>query len=163
MAVHQCPHCNYWSEKTTNVSRHCARKHDNNYLNSQIGYGVKEMNINHPSKENTIPQYHPRGAPTSTFQSHVPHIQHSNKASTSQQYHSRALPQYNEVWQHVAPTTKQYTVTHNPQNFCEADDEMDTDDESEVDHETDNESEIDEVDIFEILSDISLSFDHLRE
>ena len=67
MAIHQCPHCSYRSEKKTNVSRHCARKHDNSYLKSQFGCGVKEMNINHPSKANTIPRYHPRGAPTSTF------------------------------------------------------------------------------------------------
>ena len=50
-----------------------------------------------------------------------------------------------------------------------ADDEMDTDDESGVDHETDDESgtdeesEIDKVHIYEILSEISLSFDRLKE
>ena len=151
--IHYCNICDYKTDRRYDRDKHVQRKHSTyagaptTTLQPQVGYySANEMNYQHESNNQ------------------VPHIQHSSKANTTQQ-DSKALPQYNEVKQHGPTTTRQYTVTHNPQTNYGADDVMDTDDESEVDDEsgTDNESETDKIDIFEILSEISLSFDRLKE
>ena len=134
--IHHCSYCNYKSNHKWVVTRHVNNVHKNegraptSTIQPNVGnYLAKEMNYKHESNNQ------------------VPYI--SSKANITQQYNPQI--QYNEVRQHGAPTSRQYTVTHNPQTNYGANDEMDTDDESEVDHETDNESEIDEVSIFEIL------------
>ena len=147
--IHHCSYCNYKSNHKWVVTRHVNNVHKNegraptSTLQPKVGnYSEKEMNYQHESNNQ------------------VPYIQYSSKTNTNQQYNPQN--QYNEVRQQGAPTSRQYTVTHNPQTNYGYD-EMDTDDESEVDHETDTESETDEVDIYEILSDISLSFNRLKE
>ena len=148
--IHNCNNCEYKTPYKANLKRHMENKHvmrhegraPTSTLQPGVGnYSAKEMNYQHESNNQ------------------VPYI--SSKANITQQYNPQI--QYNEVRQHGAPTSRQYTVTHNPQTNYGANDEMDTDDESEVDHETDDESETDEIDIYEILSDISLSFDRLKE
>ena len=159
--IHNCNNCAYKTAYKANLKRHMENKHVTKHggraptsiLQPTVGYySAKEMNNQHESNNQ------------------VPHIQHSSEANTIQ-YDPQI--QYNAVNRYEVgpPTSKQYTVTHNPQTNYEADDEMDTDDESETDNEyetddepeTDNESETDEVDIYEILSDISLTFDRLKE
>ena len=148
--IHHCSYCNYKSNHKWVVTRHVNNVHKNegraptSILQPKVGnYSAKEMNYQNESNNQ------------------VPYIQYSSKTNTNEQYNPQI--QYNEVRQQGAPTSRQYTVTHNPQTNYGANDEMDTDDESEVDHETDTESETDEVDIYEILSDISLSFNRLKE
>ena len=154
--IHHSSYCNYKSNHKWVVTRHVNNMHKNegrapttSTLQPQVGYyTAKEMNNQHETNNQ------------------VPHIQHSSEANTIQ-YDPQI--QYNAVNRYEVgpPTSKQYTVTHNPQTNYGADmdtnDESETDDESEVDDETDNESETDEVDIYEILSDISLTFDRLKE
>ena len=152
--IHHCSYCNYKSNHKWVVTRHVNNVHKNegraptSTLQPNIGnYSAKERNYQYESNNQVT---------------NIP-----SKSNTTQQYNPQI--QYNEVRQHGAPTSRQYTVTQNPKTNYGANDEMDTDDESEVhdesevDHETDNESETDEVDIYEILSDISLSFNRLKE
>ena len=162
----RCKHCPYGTPYLHNLKRHSDKIHQANYQVPHIQHYA-----------NTIPQYQPNevkqqgcglnqainhegGAPTSTV---VPNTQHH--ANIIKNSHSSASPhiQYNKVKQQEleAPTSKQYSMSKNVETRDETDDEMDTDYES--DHDTDNESEIDKLDIYEILSDISLSFDRLKE
>ena len=112
--IHHCSYCNYKSNHKWVVTRHVNNVHKNegraptSILQPKVvNYSAKGMNYQQESNNQD------------------PYIQYSNKANTIQQYNPQI--QYNEVRQHGAPTSRQYTVTHNPQTNYGTNDEMDTD------------------------------------
>ena len=170
----RCKHCPYGTPYLHNLKRHSDKIHQASYQVPHIQHYANTIQQYHP---NVIPHHnevkqqgcglnqainHEGGAPTSTV---VPNIHH--QANIIKHSHSSASPhmQYNKVKQQelAAPTSKQYSISQNVETKVETDDEMDTDDETDNESGTDNESEIDKVDIYEILSEISLSFVRLKE
>ena len=89
-------------------------------------------------------------------------INGSGVLHTTQQYDPRTIPQvqYNELKHqgHGPQTSVNYSVSQNPAKNEDTDNETDTETVSEADTE-----DLEEYDVYEILNDISLAFNHLKD
>ena len=89
-------------------------------------------------------------------------INGSGVLHTTQQYDPRTIPQvqYNELKHqgHGPQTSVNYSVSQNPVKNEDTDNETDTETVSEADTE-----DLEEYDVYEILNDISLAFNHLKD
>ena len=92
----------------------------------------------------------------------LPHQSGSGGLHTTQQYDPRVIPQfqYNELKHqgHGPQTSVNYSVSQNPVKNEDTDNETDTETVSEADTE-----DLEEHDVYEILNDISLAFNHLKD
>ena len=147
------------------------------------GYQVRQRLPVQNGVLNTTQQYDPRSKPQIQYneinhQGYDPHqitghqlrqglpVQNgSDVLNTTQQHDPKAKPQmqYNEVrHQGYGPqTSANFSLTQNSVSSDDSDDE-ESNTETVSDKETDNESEIEEHDIYEILNDIHLGFNHLK-
>ena len=178
--IHQCSYCNYKSNHKWVVTRHMNNIHKaptNTLLQPEVTYSSTELpqvRQGLPLQSGsgvlrTIQQYDPRSRPQIQYNElnhqgygpqHLTGYQNgSGVLRTTQQYDPRAKPQIqnNEV-KHKGKgpqTSVSYSVTQNPDN---TDNEMDTETVSEADTE-----DLEEYDVYEILNDIHLAFNHLKD
>ena len=146
--IHQCSYCNYKSNHKWVVTRHMNNIHKaptNTLLQPKVAYSSTE-NRQHLTGYQ-VPQ---QGIP----------INGSGVLHTTQQYDPRTIPQvqYNELKHqgHGPQTSVNYSVSQNP--VKNEDNETDTETVSEADTE-----DQEEHDVYEILNDISLAFNHLKD
>ena len=137
MKMHQCHFCGYQSSRNYNLKVHVKNKHSNHNAPTNTHL---QPEVVHSSTE--IPQQ-------------VPGYQVPMKGYTTQQFDPRSIPQiqYNELnHQGYGPQTVKYSV--NPVT----NEDTDTETVSEADTE-----DQEEYNIYEILNDIHLAFDHLKD
>ena len=137
MKMHQCNFCGYQSSRNYNLKVHVKNKHSNHNAPTNTHL---QPEVVHSSTE--IPQQ-------------VPGYQVPMKGYTAQQFDPRSIPQiqYNELnHQGYGPQTVKYSV--NPVT----NEDTDTETVSEADTE-----DQEEYNIYEILNDIHLAFDHLKD
>ena len=192
MKMHQCNFCDYQSSRNYNLKVHVKNKHSsykaptNTPLQPKVAYSSTEIPQHLTSYQlqsgsgvlHTTQQYDPRSIPQIQYNeiNHQGHDrQHltgyqvrqgvqsgSGVLHTTQQYDPRAKPQiqYNEV-KHKGQgpqTSANYSVT---QKTEDTDNETDTETVSEAD--TENISDVEEHDIYEVINDIHLAFNHLKD
>ena len=150
--IHKCNNCEYQTPYKANYMRHVKNKHNiykapTNTLQPEVAYTSRE-----------IPQ-HLTGY---QVRQGLPHQSGSGVLHTTQQYDPRVRPQiqYNEQkHQGQGPQTSvNYSVSQNPVKNEDTDNETDTETVSEADTE-----DQEEHDVYEILNDISLAFNHLKD
>ena len=135
--IHKCNDCDYKTPYKANYKRHVKKKH--NIYKAPTNTHL-QPEVVHSSTE--IPQQ-------------VPGYQEPMKGYTTQQFDPRSIPQiqYNELnHQGYGPQTVKYSV--NPVT----NEDTDTETVSEADTE-----DQEEYNIYEILNDIHLAFDHLKD
>ena len=153
--IHYCTFCDYKSDRKHDRDRHVTRKHDiykegapTSMSQPIIDYSSAVENRQH------LTGYQVRQG--------LPVHNGSGVLHTTQQYDPRAKPQIqnNEI-KHKGKgpqTSVSYSVTQNPEN---TDNEMDTETVSEAD--TEDLSDGEEYNVYEILNDIHLAFNHLKD
>ena len=186
--IHYCTFCDYKSDRRYDRDKHVSKKHGiykaptNTLLQPKVAYSSTEIPQHITGYQNgsgvlrTIQQYDPRSNPQIQYNEvkHQGHdLQHltgyqglqpngSGVLRTTQQYDPRAKPQIqnNEV-KHKGKgpqTSVSYSVSQKPED---TDNETDTETVSEAD--TEDLSDVEEYDVYEILNDISLAFNHLKD
>ena len=190
--MYSCTYCKYSTPYLHNLKRHEKNKHSNaptnTLLQPKVAYSSTEIPQHKTDYQlpvqsgsgvlHTTQQYDPRAIPQIQYNeiNHQGHgRQHltgyqvrqgvqsgSGVLHTTQQYDPRAKPQiqYNEV-KHKGQgpqTSANYSVTQKPED---TDNETDTETVSEAD--TENISDVEEHDIYEIINDIHLAFNHLKD
>ena len=135
--IHQCNYCDYKTPYKANYKRHVKKKH--NIYKAPTNTHL-QPEVVHSSTE--IPQQ-------------VPGYQEPMKGYTTQQFDPRSIPQiqYNELnHQGYGPQTVKYSVNPvtNEDTDTETVSEADTEDQEEYNN-------------YEILNDIHLAFDHLKD
>ena len=144
--MYRCTYCEYFTPYLHNLKRHEMKKHY--------------------KAPTSMTQ------PTTDYSSTVENRQHltgyqngSGVLRTTQQYDPRAKPQIqnNEI-KHKGKgpqTSVSYSVSQKPETNEDTDNETDTETVSEAD--TEDLSDVEEHDIYEILNDIHLAFNHLKD
>ena len=184
--IHYCTFCDYKSDRRYDRDKHVSKKHGiykaptNTLLQPKVAYSSTEIPQHITGYQNgsgvlrTIQQYDPRSIPQIQYnelnhQGYGP--QHltgyqglqpngSGVLRTTQQYDPRAKPQIqnNEI-KHKGKgpqTSVSYSVSQKPVTY--EDMETDTETVSEADTE-----DLEEYNVYEILNDISLTFNHLKD
>ena len=144
--MNYCTYCEYSTPYLHNLKRHEKNKHSNLKAPSNT---LLQPKVVYSSTE--IPQH------KTSYQLQSG----SGVLHTTQQYDPRAKPQiqYNEV-KHKGQgpqTSANYSVTQKPED---TDNETDTETVSEAD--TENISDVEEHDIYEVINDIHLAFNHFN-
>ena len=149
--IHYCTFCDYKSDRKHDRDRHVTRKHD--IYNEGAPTSMTQPAIDYSSAVES--RQHLTG-----YQVRVDQVLYVIR--TTQQYDPRAKPQIqnNEV-KHKGKgpqTSVSYSVTQKPKE--DTDNETDTETVSEAD--TEDLSDGEEYNVYEILNDISLTFNHLK-
>ena len=177
--IHKCNDCDYKTPYKANYKRHVKKKHNiykaptNTHLQPEVVHSSTEIpqhvpGYQVPMKGYTTQQFDPRSIPQIQYnefnhQEYGPQhltgyqgLQGSGVLHTTQQYDPRAKPQIqNNELKHEGngpQTSVSYSV--NPVT----NEDLDTETVSEADTE-----DQEEYDIYEILNDIHLAFDHLKD
>ena len=155
MKMHQCNFCDYQSSRNYNLKVHVKNKHYKapiSMTQPTIDYSSAAENRQHLTGYQVPNQG-------------IPHQSGSGVLHTTQQYDPRVRPQiqYNEQkHQGQGPQTSiNYSVSQNPVKNEDTDNETDTETVSEAD--TEDLSDEEEHDVYEILNDIHLAFNHLKD
>ena len=186
--MYRCTYCEYSTPYLHNLKRHEKNKHykapTNTLLQPEVAYSSTEL----PQVRQGLPlqsgsgvlhttqQYDPRSIPQIQYNElnhqrygpqHLTGYQVRQGGSgvlrTTEQYDPRAKPQIqnNEI-KHKGKgpqTSVSYSVSQKPDE--DTDNETDTETVSEAD--TEDLSDVEEYDVYEILNDISLAFNHLKD
>ena len=183
--IHYCTFCDYKSDRRYDRDKHVTKKHGiykaptNTFHQPNVDYSSAVENRQHLTGYqygsgvlHTTQQYDPRTRPQIQYNElNHQHPQHptgyqngSGVLRTTQQYDPRAKPQIqnNEV-KHKGKgpqTSVSYSVSQKPDVTDNEmnDNETDTETVSEADTE-----DLEEHDVYEILNDISLTFNHLKD